>query len=87
MTGTIMPKYYDLIIIGAGAAGLTAAAQVGRCGKSVLVIDRNMRPAQKVLVSGGGKCNFSNKFVSAGHYVSANPHFANRLWPGFLFMM
>lgn len=85
MTGTIMPKYYDLIIIGAGAAGLTAAAQVGRCGKSALVIDRNMRPAQKVFISGGGKCNFSNKFVSAGHYISANPHFCKSALAGLSF--
>ena len=78
-----MQKYYDLIVIGAGAAGLTAAASVGRGGRSVLLIDKAVRPARKVLISGGGKCNFSNKFVSAQHYVSANPHFCKSALAGF----
>lgn len=85
MTGTDLPNHYDLIIIGAGAAGLTAAAQAGRNGKSVLVIDKNLQPARKVFISGGGKCNFSNKFVSAQHYLSSNPHFCKSALAGFSF--
>lgn len=85
MTGTNLPNHYDLIIIGAGAAGLTAAAQAGRNGKSVLVIDKNLQPARKVFISGGGKCNFSNKFVSAQHYLSSNPHFCKSALAGLSF--
>lgn len=70
-----MSKSCDFIVIGAGASGLTAAAEAGKAGKSVLVIDRLPLPAQKVFISGGGKCNFSNKNVSAARYLSANPHF------------
>ena len=76
-------KPYDLIVIGAGAAGLTAAAEAGKNGKKVLVVDHNASPVQKVLISGGGKCNFSNKFVSADRYVSTNPHFCKSALAGF----
>lgn len=78
-----MQKRYDLIVVGAGAAGLTAAALVAESGKAVLVVDKNKQPAQKVFISGGGKCNFSNKFVSARHYVSSNPHFCKSALAGF----
>ncbi len=80
-----MSKRYDLIVIGAGASGLTAAAFAAGHGKSVLVIDRNKQSAQKVFISGGGKCNFSNRFVSAGHYVSSNPHFCKSALAGLSF--
>lgn len=70
-----MLNSYDIIIIGAGASGLTAAAETARAGKSVLAVDHFSLPARKVFISGGGKCNFSNKNVSAAHYLSANPHF------------
>lgn len=85
MSGTVMPDHYDLIVIGAGAAGLTAAAHAGKSGKSVLVVDKNTQPARKVFISGGGKCNFSNKFVSALHYVSDNPHFCKSALAGLSF--
>jgi predicted Rossmann fold flavoprotein len=65
----------DVIIIGAGAAGLFCAAECGRRGRSVLVLDHAKRPASKVLVSGGGRCNFTNLDMHAGHYLSRNPHF------------
>lgn len=71
----IGPKNRDIIIIGAGAAGLFCAAACGRRGRSVLVLDHGTRPAAKVLISGGGRCNFTNLDMHAGHYLSRNPHF------------
>lgn len=71
---------YDAIVIGAGAAGLFAAATAAARGKRILVIDHNQEPGRKILISGGGRCNFTN--VNAGarsepsRYLSANPHFA-----------
>jgi len=68
---------YDAIIIGAGAAGLYAALNAGRRGRRVLVLDHNAEPGAKILISGGGRCNFTN--VHAGdhaRYLSENPHFA-----------
>ena len=67
--------HYDTIIIGAGAAGLFCAAQTARRGRRVLVIEHNPRLARKILISGGGRANFTNRRVSAANYLSANPHF------------
>ncbi len=69
------PQDKDVIIIGAGAAGLFCAAGCGRRGRSVLVLDHGKRPASKVLISGGGRCNFTNLDMHAGRYLSRNPHF------------
>jgi len=66
---------YDLIIIGAGASGIMAAASALKYNKTVLVIDNQNAPLRKVLISGGGRCNFTNLDMSADHYVSENPHF------------
>lgn len=68
-------KRYDVIIIGAGAAGLFCAAQIGKNGKSVLVLDNGKKVGRKILMSGGGYCNFTNLDVGAQHYLSQNPHF------------
>ena len=68
---------YDSIIIGAGAAGLYCAMHAGRRGRRVLVLEHNAEPGAKILISGGGRCNFTN--VHAGdpaRYISSNPHFA-----------
>ena len=65
----------DVIIIGAGASGLLCAAECGRRGRSVLVLDHAARPASKVLISGGGRCNFTNLGVAPDRYLSRNPHF------------
>jgi len=66
---------FDVIIIGAGAAGLMCAAECGKRGRSVLVLDHAPRTASKVRISGGGRCNFTNLGVSADHYASENPDF------------
>lgn len=66
---------FDAIIIGAGAAGLMAAGVAGQRGKRVLVIDHADEPGKKILISGGGRCNFTNVGTEAGRYLSKNPHF------------
>ena len=65
----------DVIVIGAGAAGLMCAITAGRRGRSVLVLDHAQRLGQKILISGGGRCNFTNLQASPENYLSANPHF------------
>ena len=68
-------KQYDGIILGAGAAGLMAALVAGQRGKRVLLIDHADRPGKKILISGGGRCNFTNLHTAPDRYLSANPHF------------
>jgi len=65
----------DVIVIGAGAAGLMCAIEAGKRGRSVLVLDQANKAGRKILMSGGGRCNFTNYDVSAEHYLSHNPHF------------
>ncbi|WP_404400594.1 NAD(P)/FAD-dependent oxidoreductase [Idiomarina seosinensis] len=65
----------DVLIIGAGAAGLHCAAQAARRGKSVLVVDHAKQAGKKILISGGGRCNFTNLYTSPDNYLSSNPHF------------
>ncbi|MFM8543357.1 MAG: NAD(P)/FAD-dependent oxidoreductase, partial [Chakrabartia sp.] len=67
---------YDAIILGAGGAGLMCAATAGQLGQRVLVIDHAAEPGKKILISGGGRCNFTNVETAADRYLSANPHFA-----------
>jgi predicted Rossmann fold flavoprotein len=67
---------YDAVVLGAGGAGLMAAATAGQRGRRVLVIDHNEEPGRKILISGGGRCNFTNVGAEPSRYLSANPHFA-----------
>ncbi len=67
---------YDAIILGAGGAGLLAAATAGQAGARVLVIDHADKPGKKILISGGGRCNFTNTGTESGCFLSENPHFA-----------
>ncbi len=71
-----MTSHYDAIILGAGAAGLMCAAEAGKRGKRTLLIEKGDRPGKKILISGGGRCNFTNLGVEPARYISANPHFA-----------
>ncbi|MEH6396301.1 NAD(P)/FAD-dependent oxidoreductase [Pseudoalteromonas sp.] len=65
----------DVIVIGAGAAGLMCAAQAGYRGRSVTVLDMGKKPGRKILISGGGRCNFTNENASPENYLCGNPHF------------
>ena len=67
---------FDAIILGAGAAGLFCAATAGQRGKRVLLLDHNAEVGRKILISGGGRCNFTNVHTAPDRYLSANPHFA-----------
>ena len=67
---------YDAIIIGAGAAGLYCAAIAGQGGRKVLLLDHMPNPGAKILISGGGRCNFTNLGAGPDNFLSANPHFA-----------
>ncbi|WP_068076494.1 NAD(P)/FAD-dependent oxidoreductase [Novosphingobium lentum] len=67
---------YDAIILGAGAAGLFCAAMAGQRGRRVLLIDHADEPGKKILISGGGRCNFTNLGTAPDRYLSQNPHFA-----------
>ena len=66
---------YDVIILGAGAAGLFCAFTAAQRGRRVLVLEKSNKVGKKILMSGGGRCNFTNLYVDADNFVSANPHF------------
>lgn len=68
-------SHYDVIIIGAGASGLYCALTAGRRGRRVLVLDHANKAGKKILMSGGGRCNFTNYFVEPEHFIGSNPHF------------
>jgi predicted Rossmann fold flavoprotein len=67
---------FDAIIVGAGAAGLYCAFEAGRRGRKVLVVEHNAQVGRKILISGGGRCNFTNINTRAENFISENPHFA-----------
>lgn len=67
---------FDVVIIGGGAAGLFCAIEAGKRGRKVLVIERNSQVGRKIIISGGGRCNFTNIHTSPDNFVSANPHFS-----------
>ena len=66
---------YDVIIIGAGAAGLMAAIECGKRGRRTVVLERSNKPAEKIRISGGGRCNFTNLHTIPDNFISQNPHF------------
>jgi predicted Rossmann fold flavoprotein len=66
---------FDAVIIGAGAAGMFCAAMAGQAGRRVLLIDNGKKPGRKILMSGGGRCNFTNLYTEPAAYLSQNPHF------------
>lgn len=70
------PHPYDAIVLGAGAAGMMAAAVAGRNGSRVLLADHADEPGKKILISGGGRCNFTNVHTAPDRFLSNNPHFA-----------
>ncbi len=72
-----MLKKYDTVIIGGGACGLMCAVQAGYLGKQVLILEKNGKPGAKILISGGGRCNYTNLNTSKENFISENPHFLN----------
>ena len=78
-----MNLQYDVIILGAGAAGMVCASQLGKRNKKVLVLEHNKFAGKKILISGGGKCNFTNKKVGIDNFVTKNPRFCHSALNGF----
>jgi predicted Rossmann fold flavoprotein len=74
---------FDVVIIGAGAAGLFCAAQAGQRGLRVLLLDHASKVAEKIRISGGGRCNFTNIDTTPANYLSENPHFCRSALAGF----
>ncbi len=71
-----MARKFDVVILGAGAAGMMCAARAGQRGRTVLVLDHAKAPGEKIRISGGGRCNFTNLYTTAQNFLSGNPHFA-----------
>src|SRR6266513_1278973 len=67
---------FDALILGGGAAGLMCAIEAGKRGRRVAVLERADRLGKKILISGGGRCNFTNLHCQPENFISANPHFA-----------
>ena len=70
------PRSFDVAVLGAGAAGLMCAAVAGQRGRRVILLEHNAQPGRKILISGGGRCNFTNIHCAPDRFLSANPHFA-----------
>lgn len=66
----------DVVVIGAGAAGMMCAAEAGKRGRRVVLLEQAEKAGKKILISGGGRCNFTNRVVAASNFISQNPHFA-----------
>src|ERR1700704_3783316 len=79
-----MPKHdHDVIVLGAGAAGLMCAAVAGKRGRSVLVLEQARHPGEKIRISGGGRCNFTNLHPSPANFLSDNPRFCHSALSGY----
>jgi len=72
----VAPRQFDVIVLGAGAAGLMCAATAGQRGRRVALLEHNGQPGRKILISGGGRCNFTNLHCGPENFISNNPHFA-----------
>src|SRR6202044_419134 len=76
MTEPVPANSFDAIVIGGGAAGLMCAIEAGKRGRRVAVLERAERCGKKILISGGGRCNFTNRDAQPEHFICANEHFA-----------
>ena len=77
------PRQFDVIVLGAGAAGLMCAATAGQRGRHVALLEHNGQPGRKILISGGGRCNFTNLHCGPGNFLSDNPHFCKSALAGY----
>lgn len=77
------PLVYDVLVLGGGAAGLMCARVAGRRGRRVGIIEQAKRPAEKIRISGGGRCNFTNLHTTPANFLSRNPHFCKSALNGF----
>src|SRR5580765_7925918 len=75
-TNLPMSRSFDVLVLGAGAAGLFCAAEAGKHGRLIAVLERADSVGKKILISGGGRCNFTNIYCTPENFLSANPHFA-----------
>jgi len=66
---------FDALVLGAGAAGLTCAIEAGKRGRKVAILERSERAGKKILISGGGRCNFTNLYCQPENFICSNPHF------------
>jgi len=73
---SLQPQQFDTLILGAGAAGLLCAATAGQRSRRVALLDHGVSPGRKILISGGGRCNFTNLHCAPDRFLSENPHFA-----------
>src|SRR6202035_2155185 len=76
MPSSLQKQKYDALVLGAGAAGLMCAIEAGKRGRRLAVLELAERPGKKILISGGGRCNFTNIHCSPENFISSNPHFA-----------
>ena len=83
MSDTRPPDSHDVVILGAGAAGLMCAGIAARRGRSVLVLEQARQPAEKIRISGGGRCNFTNLHTSPANFLSENPRFCHSALSGY----
>jgi len=79
----VSKRDYDVIVLGGGAAGLMCAIEAGKRGRRVLVLERNDRVGRKILISGGGRCNFTNLYCEPENFLCANPHFVKSALAGY----
>ena len=83
MTQARKPDFHDVVILGAGAAGLMCATVAGRRGRSVLLLEQSRHPAEKIRISGGGRCNFTNLHTGPANFLSNNPQFCRSALSGY----
>ena len=83
MTQARKPDFHDVIILGAGAAGLMCAAGAGQRWRSVLLLEQSRHPAEKIRISGGGRCNFTNLHTTPANFLSDNPRFCTSALSGY----
>ncbi|MBL4607896.1 MAG: NAD(P)/FAD-dependent oxidoreductase [Pseudomonadales bacterium] len=76
-------SHYDVVIVGGGAAGLFCAAQIAQRNKKVVVLERSSKVGRKILMSGGGRCNFTNMYTEAENFLSSNPHYCKSALNGY----